>query len=114
MKASYLYITFCLLILAACTNNPNSAKKESTDDSQPSAGDTLAVTSDTLSLADYSKQLLLLLKKKRYTDLQHYIHPDKGLRFSPYGYINLDSDVHIQADQLPALVSKKDKTLWGS
>lgn len=114
MKASYRYLTFCLLILAACTNSPNSAKKESTDKPLPSAGDSLVVANDSLSLAEYSKQILQLLKKKRYAELQHHIHPEKGLRFSPYGYINLESDVHIEADQLPALVTKKDKTLWGS
>lgn len=114
MKARYPFLLLLLLILAACTNNQNTAQQEKAKDSLNTASDSLVATTDTLSLADYSKQVLQLLKKKRYPELQSHIHPEKGLRFSPYGYINVQSDVRIQANQFPALIRKKDSTLWGS
>jgi len=114
MKAPYPFLIILLLSIFACTNNQKTEQKEEAKDSLNIAGDSLVVTTDTLSLADYSKQILQLLKNKRYSELQSHIHPEKGLRFSPYGYINVESDVHIQAGELPALVAKKDSTQWGS
>lgn len=113
MKARYLLLPVALL-LATCTNNQENAQQQKAPDSLATTTDSLVAATDTLSLADYSKAVLQLLKKKQYQQLQRYIHPTKGIRFSPYGYINTESDVHIKGSQLSSLIGNTEKTLWGS
>jgi hypothetical protein len=55
----------------------------------------------------------LALKEKDLATLAHYIHPDKGLLFSPYVHIDNDTAQVFAADQLPALTDATVYT-WGA
>ena len=44
-------------------------------------------------LLDLTKEILTAIKEKDYKKLTEYIHPEDGIRFSPYGYIDTANDV---------------------
>ena len=40
-----------------------------------------------------TKEILAVIKEKDYKKLTEYIHPEDGIRFSPYAYIDTANDV---------------------
>ncbi|WP_223811990.1 septum formation initiator family protein [Geobacillus sp. 46C-IIa] len=44
------------------------------------------------------------LKAKDMDRLAMYVHPDKGVRFSPYGHVDIANDVVFAKDELPSLM----------
>ncbi len=50
-----------------------------------------------------SKQVVAALKNKNLKTLSTFVHPSKGLRFSPYGYIDTEKDLTFRKAQVPKL-----------
>lgn len=66
-------------------------------------------------IEERSTQVLTLIKDQEFTALSAYIHPEKGLRFSPYTYVSPEKDQHfsneeIHDDWFKSLTAYK----WGS
>ena len=61
-----------------------------------------------------TKEILAVIKDKDYKKLTEYIHPENGIRFSPYGYIDTTSDITATRStfRLNAYINKK--RVWGS
>lgn len=56
--------------------------------------------------------VLHALKDKDMTKLAEYVHPDKGLKFSPYSYVT-DKAVTIPTAKLSADAKENAKRIWG-
>ena len=61
-----------------------------------------------------TSQILPILMRKDYGALIPYVHPKMGLRFSPYGYINVDSDLVFWRDQIANFGADQSIYTWGS
>jgi len=98
-----------LTLLAACNNN-----KPSENDKD---ADTLIVNNDSLSqettLLALSKKVLNSLKNKDYATLSTYIHPDLGIRFSPYAYIDTTAGIVMTSAAFMEQVKADTKLNWG-
>ena len=55
-----------------------------------------------------------LLKNQNMEYLSEYVHPEKGLLFSPYTYINQENCLVFNSSQLKELPFSKEKYTWGS
>ena len=66
-----------------------------------------------LSLEDLKDSIVLYLKKKDFVKLSTYVHPQKGIRFSPYSYIN-KTDLIFDANQVKNLMTDKIIYNWGN
>lgn len=53
--------------------------------------------------------ILILLRDRDLTQLAELVHPERGVRFTPFGYIQ-ETDRVFTADQLPDLLA--DPTVW--
>jgi hypothetical protein len=74
-----------IILIAACKGGRN---KIAPSDLEATARDMkLYVHSDSADTA-FSRMILGLLKEKAYRDLAEHIHPDEGILFAPYGYID--------------------------
>lgn len=62
---------------------------------------------------DYAKEAMLALKEKNMDKLSSLVHPEKGVRFSPYTYVNKDKDLVFTADKLRNLLDDTTKYKWG-
>lgn len=81
----------------------------------PSAGDVL---NQTLSESDQyvlelAREALELLKNKDWGALGHLVHPEQGLTFSPYGYVDVSTAVCLgMGDVIPLWMDDTVRT-WG-
>lgn len=73
---------------------------------------TLQEESD-LFLLNLSEDILRAVKSKDFDKLQNYIHPQMGLRFSPYSYIDTLNSQKFQAKQIADLLKTNKKIKWG-
>lgn len=87
-------------------------KGVSSDDSAVLAS-TAAARNDT-SVSEVINAVLLALDKKDYTTLAGFIHPEKGLRFSPYGYIDTVAHLHFSPESFLNAVKTNKLLKWGS
>ncbi len=61
-----------------------------------------------------SKKVVAALKNKNMKTLATFVHPAKGVRFSPYGYINAESDLVFKRSQIPSLMLTRRTYVWGA
>lgn len=59
-------------------------------------------------------EVIGLIKDKDMTGLSTYVHPTKGLRFTPYPYIDVQKDLVFAADQVADLAQNTEVYTWGS
>ena len=65
------------------------------------------------NLAARERMVLEALRRQDMTALARLVDPEKGLRFSPYSYVNIQQDLVFDVDQLPGLLRAKTNYLWG-
>ncbi|NLL71870.1 MAG: hypothetical protein GX238_12170 [Epulopiscium sp.] len=66
------------------------------------------------SLIIHSQKLIELLRDKKIEEFSKYIHPTKGIRFSPYAYIDVDKDLIFQTQEIVELWKGSEKYTWGA
>jgi hypothetical protein len=65
-------------------------------------------------IAKQAADVLQALKTADMLDLARYIHPVKGLRFSPYAAVGARTDVVLRASQLNGAFQDPAKRVWGA
>lgn len=65
-------------------------------------------------IAKQAETVLTALKHQDMNQLQPYIHPKKGVRFSPYATIDVKHDLIFKAEQLKPLPQDKTVYTWGA
>lgn len=65
------------------------------------------------SLLVTAMEAVELIADMNMSDLASYVHPTKGVRFTPYDYVNTQDDIVIQAVQFQNLVNSPTVLLWG-
>lgn len=64
-------------------------------------------------LGDLPQRILHLIAARDFSALASFVHPVKGLRCSPYAFVDAESDVVLQADELLAESVRDTPRLWG-
>lgn len=64
-------------------------------------------------IEERAMEVLTAIKDYDMVKLADAIHPDKGVRFSPYGYVDVESDLVFTAQEVKNLSSDSKKYLWG-
>jgi hypothetical protein len=77
------------------------------------AGATLPPDEAEALIAERADAVLAALKAKDMAALAEYVDPEKGVRFSPYTFVN-DTDLVFGADELAALPGSTDLHEWGT
>ena len=71
----------------------------------PSEGPTVESTAEVI---------LQSLKEQDFESVALYAHPEKGIRFTPYTYVNPDTDVVIPAEDVSGLGTSSELITWGT
>lgn len=66
------------------------------------------------TIQNISDQILLMLKDKDMSKLAKFVHPEKGVRFTPYSYVDVNKDVKITTAEFAGLMTETKKRLWGA
>lgn len=67
-----------------------------------------------IHVAVQGEQVLTAFKNGDFAKLSTYIHPDKGVRFSPYAYVNNNADQKFTASQIKGMAGSTTVYNWGS
>ena len=68
---------------------------------------------DTVVINTLTKEILTLLNNQDYETLADYFHPDLGVRFSPYAFINTGKDIHLKGEEFIEAIKSNKKFTWG-
>ncbi len=105
-----------VIFFTGCNNNSTRKKSEqiSSLDSNLVAKP-VAINKDSLLMA-ITKEVLTAFKNKNYVSLSLLIHPEEGVRFSPYAFIQLANDKVVKPDWIKSQAdfSKQVNVLWGT
>lgn len=125
MKQLFIAI-IAISLLIACNDRSGNRSEVSTNTSIQSAQrkeDSLQkVINDSIQfsfrkdsiLLSATQNVLTALKNKNYSAFANHIHPEEGIRFSPYGYIDTNRHIKFSRSAFIDLVNKTDQSLiWG-
>ncbi|MDR1117352.1 MAG: hypothetical protein LBL09_03790 [Oscillospiraceae bacterium] len=65
-------------------------------------------------ILDDSVEVLSLLKERNFKELAKYIHPEKGVIFTPYSTVLPDSDQVFTADLIKGFQDDTNLYIWGT
>lgn len=105
MKTKSIFsIAFIALMMAISNQATANTKKRLIKDKSES---------DSVAVFALSNKVLQAIKNADIEKLSSFVHPTQGLRFSPYGYIDVKNDQHFSSKKLVE-TAKADKTIrWG-
>lgn len=66
------------------------------------------------SMISTALEVVQLLNDEDMAGISTYVHPTKGVRFSPYGNVNVSSDQVFTAEQVEGLMTDVQVYTWGS
>jgi hypothetical protein len=66
-------------------------------------------------LLRFTNNILVALKNKNYSAFANYIHPASGIRFSPYGYVDILSHLRFSREKFIATAKddNQEMIVWG-
>lgn len=111
------FISFIILAAVSCKKNPEKFVNDTADSAQKNRELSPVATGQVLKKEEELKKIneavIQLLHDKNYGKLAAYIHPEKGVRFSMYAFVNPEGDkIFSKADYLKYLPTKTLFT-WG-
>ena len=65
------------------------------------------------TLETVAQKTILAIQNKDFETLSKFIHPDKGVRFSPYAYIDIQKDLIFTPAQIKNFFQDTQKYQWG-
>lgn len=115
-----VWISSCNLPLEPTLEAPATATIKSmpvatiTPTQEPSLTSTSEPEGDDLAhrIMDQAAVVVNLLRQADMNALADHVHPEMGLRFSPYAYVQ-ESDIVFGIDQIPGLFADDMSYLWG-
>lgn len=66
------------------------------------------------SLIVSALEVMELIDAKDFSGLQNWVHPSDGVRFSPYAYVNTQTDLVFASQSFPSLLADPAVLTWGS
>ena len=111
-----LIYSFLFLSLISCQKE---AKTEILTNNQISATDTISATiqipekNTEQSWKDQNNEILEALKTQDYDKFATFIHPEKGVTFSMYAYIQPKKDKHFTKEEFLQYAQSNIKFTWG-
>lgn len=122
-----LYVLMIILMLTGCTTSNNADLQEEIEakniiietleerivelESGENASEEEPSSNSLLSTV---VEVINILKDQDMTNLSTHIHPSKGVRFSPYGYIDVQTSQVFNVSQVAALTQDTQNYIWGS
>ncbi|MCD8511279.1 MAG: hypothetical protein LRY73_16370 [Bacillus sp. (in: Bacteria)] len=65
-------------------------------------------------LRNAADNVVIALENKNFQNLSEYVHPSRGVRFSPYGYVNKDEDLQFSNEEVASFHEDTTEYEWGT
>ena len=66
------------------------------------------------TISGITEKVLTAISEEDYKTLADYVHPEKGVRFTPYTNVSLEKDVVFSQDDIRKFFENQSKYLWGN
>lgn len=113
-----LFVSLLILGVIACKKNPEKFINDRTDSTESVKTDATKVTQVEVSKDEALKQLneeiIQALKDKDYKRFSDFIHPEKGVRFSMYAFVNPKEDKNFSKSDFIKYQPTKTLFTWGT
>ncbi|WP_425448361.1 hypothetical protein [Dethiothermospora halolimnae] len=60
-----------------------------------------------------SNEVINFIKNKEFEKLAKYVHPEKGVRFTPYTHVSVDDDIVFSKEEMKNFFKNDKSYLWG-
>ncbi len=126
LKSFLLSFTMLIMFLVGCNNPSESNNKKTGVVATPKLQDNIDSSvikieqrhQDELNLdsliLNLTKQVLISFRNKDYNKFSDFIHPIFGIRFSPYSYVNTESDMKFTREKFVEELKTQNKFIWGT
>lgn len=119
MYKPFVTILLVALLISGCAVLDDGAEQNITNEKANDSINTSQSDEDQLPMEAVDPQqtvtdVINLLKDKDLPRLAAYVHPTKGVRFSPYGHVNMETDIIMQASILQHAFEEDGILDWGS
>ncbi|OEF97446.1 hypothetical protein [Desulfuribacillus alkaliarsenatis] len=64
-------------------------------------------------IEETANNAIIALRNKDAETLADYVHPEAGVRFTPYTYVSLDDDVVLTKEEMKNFFESQQEYLWG-
>lgn len=114
-----IFFSFIILTAIACKKNPEKFVNDHADssgrvtDSTKNANRTKATVSKQEILKKLNEAIIQSLKDKNYKSFAEYIHPEIGVRFSMYAFVNPEQDKKFSKTDFEKYQPSKTIFTWG-
>lgn len=109
-KAIVIALLFTALFVSAALI---ACAQDSQPDIPASAGSSITPATAKQLIAARAREAVTALKNRDMRRLSSLVHPDKGVRFTPYNYVERKRDLVFQRTQLKSLMTSKKRYSWG-
>lgn len=121
---SLILVIFSMVLYGCGANNTDNANNEDFDEIIREKDEKIielqerideleeGATSDNLIIRTI--EVMGLLKDKNMDELANYVHPTKGVRFSPYPYVDVENDQVFTPDELSNALESNEVYNWGN
>ena len=65
-------------------------------------------------IRDKADSVVIGLEHADFHTLAIHAHPEKGIRFSPYGYVDIDEHLQFTSDEIKEFSEDKTQYIWGT
>lgn len=116
MKKNIYILTILLMCSCSKESKTNSTNADSTKYKQSVKDDVLKtqpIISEKERYKNLNDDLLKYLKEKDFVKFSNYIHPEKGISFSMYSFVNPKKDKHFSRADFENYLAKNTKFTWG-
>lgn len=64
-------------------------------------------------IKEKAEKVISTIAARNFKELADYVHPEKGLRFTPYTYVRIEKDIVFTKKQVSNFFDNDKKYLWG-
>ncbi len=108
MRTPSLLLLATLLLAACGTSEPTP-----TPPPEPTPSSAAAAVLPTGTKEEVATAVVTALQQGKPAEVAKYAHPEKGVRFTPYTYVNPETDVILTAAEIAAAASDTTHKTWG-
>lgn len=113
-----IFLSLFLVSLMACKKEPSKIDTNKVDSISKTTVQTSNPSKTTISREEMIKEandeVLKTLKNKDYKRFAEFIHPEKGVRFSMYAFVNPKEDKHFSKADFEKYQPTKTLFTWGA
>lgn len=113
-----LFISLLIVSIVACNKTPDKVVEDKSDSTQQVQVDSThaeqSIADKDAALQQINQQVVQTLKDKDYKKFAEFIHPEKGVRFSMYAFVNPKEDKQFSKADFIKYQPTKTLFTWGT